>query len=401
MTGTVHLDSEVVTSGFRGTWRDLPPLALPPVAAVLVSTHRAALAAVRAHALAREELLVLRENRADPTLRQELRGEGFALVAEGRSTSAERERSPELDRVWLLTSGSTGRPKRVAHSLDSLTTVRTPQPPRRWLCAYSPGTYAWWQLVSLALTQPEQGLVCVEPDELDRWPQIALREGVTAVSGTPTFWRHGLLRAREALERVPLAQVTIGGEPVDQPLLDALRDALPEARISWIYASSEAGAAIAVHDGLAGFPLGWLGQDGPERPRLELEGEELLVGSRFHGVGFEGMIRTGDRVEVRDGRVHIVGRLDRDEINIGGSKFSAFRVEQTLLAHPRIRWASVRSRRAPVVGQLLVAELVPDGEVSERELLAWCEERLPEYAVPRRLRFLDAIPITETLKSDV
>ena len=40
-----------------------------------------------------------------------------------------------------MTSGSTGRPKRVAHTLQSLTTVAADQPARRWLCPYAPGTY--------------------------------------------------------------------------------------------------------------------------------------------------------------------------------------------------------------------------------------------------------------------
>ena len=64
-----------------------------------------------------------------------------------RAPTAPRE--PEAGRLWLLTSGSTGRPKRIGHTLQSLTTVSAKLPPRRWLCPYSPGTYAWWQVVTL------------------------------------------------------------------------------------------------------------------------------------------------------------------------------------------------------------------------------------------------------------
>jgi hypothetical protein len=37
----------------------------------------------------------------------------------------------------------------------------------------------------------------------------------------------------------------------------------------------------------------------------------------------------------------------------------------------------------------------------EGTLVRWCAERLPEYAVPRRIRLLTEIPVKESLKSDV
>jgi acyl-CoA synthetase (AMP-forming)/AMP-acid ligase II len=53
------------------------------------------------------------------------------------------------------------------------------------------------------------------------------------------------------------------------------------------------------------------------------------------------------------------------------------------------------------VGNIVTADLVLSGPVTDAEVTAWCAERLPDHAVPRRLRFLDEIPIKETLKSDV
>ena len=94
----------------------------------------------------------------------------------------------------------------------------------------------------------------IEPSRAGDWPKIAAEHGVTAASGTPTFWRQTIYRDAEALAKVPLEQITLGGEPVDQAILDQLREIFPTARISWIYASSEVGASIVVHDGKAGFP---------------------------------------------------------------------------------------------------------------------------------------------------
>ncbi|MEU4717665.1 class I adenylate-forming enzyme family protein [Micromonospora purpureochromogenes] len=402
------LDNRVVVGGVARTWRALPAPALPSPAAVLAAGSADALAAARRHAEHGTELLLSTAHRVDPAMRDELRAAGFAVTTLGAAgpvtVPPSRPRPAEVGRLWLLTSGSTGRPKRVGHTLDSLTTVRGAQPERTWLCPYAPGTYAWWQVVTLSLTQPGQHLVVVDPDELDEWPAVAAAHGVDAASGTPTFWRRTLHRDGAALARVPLRQLTLGGEPVDQAVLDQLRAVFPTARISWIYASSEVGASIVVHDGRAGFPVDWLGREVPGRPRLSVDGEELVVSSPYHGVGLDGPVRTGDRVQVVDDRVLITGRLGSDEINVGGSKVSAGLVRDVLTAHPRVAWARVTGRRAPVLGRMVVAEVVPtpSGDpLDEATLVRWCADRLPEYAVPRRIRMFTEIPVKETLKSDV
>jgi len=345
----------------------------------------------------------------EPALRTELLEAGFSMVGSERPEQppAAARREAEPGRLWLLTSGSTGRPKRIGHTLETLTTVAGTQAPRRWLCPYSPGTYAWWQVVTLSLAQPGQDLVVVDPADLETWTAVALEHGVTAASGTPTFWRQTVMRSGAELARVPLEQISLGGEPVDQAVLDQLRERFPDARISWIYASSEVGASIVVHDGMAGFPVEWLDQDREGRPRISVVDDELVIVSPHHGAGLEGAVHTGDRVVVADGRVQITGRLDRDEINVGGAKVSAGMVRGVLQAHPSVAWARVSGRKAPLVGRVVVADVVPAGGADQGEaglteaLTAWCQERLPDYGVPRRIRFLDAIPAKETLKSDV
>jgi acyl-CoA synthetase (AMP-forming)/AMP-acid ligase II len=394
--------NRIVLGDVDTTWEQLGgDLGLPPAAAVLVDDNLAAARAVWSQATRPQELLVASRSRVGPDLAADLRADGLALVTGDGVTPPVQERPADPGRVWLLTSGSTGRPKRVAHTLASLTTVAGSQPPRVWLCPYAHGAYAWWQVVTLGVGHPGQDILFVEPNDLDAWPGRALEVGVTAASGTPTFWRQALYRDPESLARLPLEQVTLGGEPVDQSILTRLRELYPTARVSWIYASSEAGATIAVHDGRAGFPVEWLGRSAPGRATLAVEDGELLISSPRRGEGIDEVLRTGDRVEVVDGRVLITGRLRSDEINVGGTKVSAAAVRDVLQAHPCVVWAGVRGRRAPLVGTLVTADVVCSDPVPEPELVAWCAARLPEAAVPRRLRFLDEIPIKETLKSDV
>ncbi len=394
-------------SGEQVTWAELEPLDFPAPAAVVVASSYDAMRAVKQHAETGAELLVVAAGRMEANLRADLRAAGFTIVdPDGTVEPASVAREPEPGRLWLLTSGSTGRPKQIGHTLDSLTTVTGEMAPRTWLCPYSPGTYAWWQVVTLGLGSAGQDLVVVDPAHLDQCVAAGIEHGVTAASGTPTFWRQTTMSQADDLAKVPLKQVSLGGEPVDQAILDQLRAFFPDARISWLYASSEVGASIVVHDGRAGFPVQWLGREAEGRPRIDVEDGELVITSPHHGEGLGGPVRTGDAVIVEDGRVLITGRLSSDEINIGGAKVSAGVVRAVLQSHPAVAWAHVRGRKAPLVGNLVVAEVVlTSGETTAPDLLAelnaWCAERLPEYGVPRRIKLLAAIPTKETLKSDV
>lgn len=396
-----------VRTGTTTTWGELPDLEIPAPAAVVVASSYDALPAVRAHAVAGAELLVVAAGRMEPSLRTELREAGFAILdPSGDVEPPAVARDAEDGRLWLLTSGSTGRPKRIGHTLSSLTTVSGEMAPRTWLCPYSPGTYAWWQVVTLGLGSPGQDLVVVDPSDLDSWVEAGIRYGVSAASGTPTFWRQTMMAHKDKLAEVPLRQISLGGEPVDQAVLDQLRAFFPEARISWIYASSEVGASIVVHDGRAGFPVEWLGRAAEGRPLIDVDGDELVISSPHHGEGLEGAVRTGDAVVIEDGRVLITGRLNSDEINVGGAKVSAGVVRAVLQSHPEVAWAHVRGRKSPLVGSLVVADVVlrsgaTDAPEVVADLTRWSTDRLPEYGVPRRIKLLEEIPAKETLKSDV
>ncbi len=393
-------------TGVTTTWAELPDLELPAPAAVVAPSSFDALPAVWAHARLGTEFLVVARGRMEQNLRTELLDAGFNIVDGEETQTTGSPRGTHPGRLWLLTSGSTGRPKRIGHTLQSLTTVSGEMAPRRWLCPYSPGTYAWWQVVTLGLGSAGQDLVVVDPSELDGWVEAGIEHRVTAASGTPTFWRQTIMSHGDRLAEVPLQQVSLGGEPVDQAVLDQLAGLFPQARVSWIYASSELGASIVVHDGRAGFPVEWLERDAPDRPKLSVEDGELVIASPHHGEGLEGAVRTGDAVVIEDGRVLITGRTSADEINVGGSKVSAGVVRSVLQSHPEVVWAHVRGRKAPLVGTMVVAEVVlRSGETSAPDTVSaisrWCQERLPEYGVPRRIKLLDSIPQKETLKSDV
>jgi acyl-coenzyme A synthetase/AMP-(fatty) acid ligase len=201
-------------------------------------------------------------------------------------------------------------------------------------------------------------------------------------------------------ERPPLRSVTLGGEAVDQPLLDRLAQRFPEARLRHIYAATETGALFAVCDGRAGFPASWL-EEGVEGVGLRLRDGVLEVLSpramlNGAGAGEGGWLSTGDLIEIEGERAHFVGRAD-GRVNVGGVKVSPERVERLLLAVPGVRDAAVQAAANPVTGHILTACVVPEPGVEETALRASIRDAaavLEPAARPRAIRLVDSIPLS-------
>ncbi len=98
---------------------------------------------------------------------------------------------------------------------------------------------------------------------------------------------------------------------------------------------------------------------------------------------------------------HFCGRVD-DMISVGGENVYPKEVETILLAHPGVDDVCVVPAPHPVKGEAPVAWVVarePDS-ISEEELKQWFLERGPAYAHPRRVFFLDELPVSGTNKLD-
>ena len=116
----------------------------------------------------------------------------------------------------------------------------------------------------------------------------------------------------------------------------------------------------------------------------------------------DGWLKTGDLVKADEqGYIYFCGRVD-DMISVGGENVYPKEVETILLAHPGVDDVCVVPAPHPVKGEAPVAWVVarePDS-VSEEELKQWFLERGPAYAHPRRVFFLDELPVSGTNKLD-
>jgi acyl-coenzyme A synthetase/AMP-(fatty) acid ligase len=332
----------------------------------------------------------------------------IAPVDSGRTTSHQTE--------WiLLTSGTTGVPKMVLHTLSTLTGAigsgATPRAASVWSTFYDIRRYGGMQIFLRALLDGGSLVLSNAAESTGDFLTRAGKHGVTHISGTPSHWRRALMNPRA--RRIEPRYVRLSGEIADQAILDNLRDFYPAARVAHAFASTEAGVAFDINDGLAGFPASLLGQ-GDAGVEMKIEDGTLRIRSartalRYLGVSDEavadgeGFVDTGDLIELRAGRYYFVGRRD-GIINVGGLKVHPEEVEAVINRHPSVQMSLVKARRNPITGAVVVADVVvksepggsgpPGGsEALKGEILEACHDALAPYKVPATIRFVPTLSV--------
>ncbi|WP_151702622.1 AMP-binding protein [Nitrincola alkalilacustris] len=331
----------------------------------------------------------------------------FALLCERFSDycSASGHKQSGATQWLLATSGTTGTPKLIAHDTASLTRALKHNPERgagyRWGLVYEPFRFAGLQVLLQSLMAGSELIIC---HQLPFSEQLScLRDAkVNALSATPTFWRKVLFHG--GLEGTPLQQVTLGGEPVDQTLLDALRKYFPQARLTHIYAATETGVGFAVTDGHEGFPASWL-QTGVRsstgNTKLKETPDGTLALGRPEQMGGE-FIDTGDRIERRGERIVFIGRLS-GAINVGGNKVMPEEVELVIRQVPGVADVRVQGKGSSLVGELVSCQIVPTSDAPEPDLLKQailetCRASLARFKVPALIGFTTELETNATGK---
>lgn len=308
-----------------------------------------------------------------------------------------------FDTEWVLfTSGTTGAPKLVSHALPGLIgPIGTASSGAVWSTFYDVRRYGGLQILLRALLGGGSMVLSDAAESVGAFLARAGAAEVTHISGTPSHWRRALISGHAA--RIDPAYVRLSGEIADQAVLDRLRVAYPAARISHAFASTEAGVAFDVTDGLAGFPAAWVGAAGPVE--LRVAGDTLRIRSARTATGYlgaaalladaEGFVDTGDIVTLRGDRYHFLGRVG-GVINVGGHKVHPEEVEAALHAHPAVLAARVRARPNPITGAVVAADVVVDGMADDalcRAIKEACRARLASHKVPALLRIVPALDV--------
>lgn len=339
---------------------------------------------------------------------------GLRVTCGSKAVPIDCDRSAQVATEWiLLTSGTAGRPKMVAHTLSSLAGAievdGAPVSQFVWSTFYDIRRYGGLQIFLRAILAGGS-LVLSDGEETGDFLTRAGAHGVTHISGTPTHWRRALMSP--SAHNITPQYVRLSGEVVDQAILDNLRFTYPEATIVHAFASTEAGVAFDVRDGLAGFPASRISQ-ASDGVQMKVEDNCLRIRSCRTAAGYlapetqplkdaDGFIDTGDMLERRGDRYYFVGRRD-GVINVGGLKVHPEEVEAVINRHPDVSMSLVRARRNPVTGALVVADVVlKSGLERDRELeqgiLQLCRGALPRHKVPAAIRFVNSLQVAATGK---
>lgn len=327
------------------------------------------------------------------------------------------------------TSGSTGRPKGVLLShagqcwmVDALVASRDMGADDRGIIS-APLYHKNALLAVKSALRPGGAVVLLARFDAEQYVRAIQRYRLTTLTGVPTMYAL-VLQQEAALAETDVSSVrtiSMGSAPASDVLLDRLAEAFPNAAINLNYGITEGGPIL----------LSWKHPAGLKRPRTTVgyplpDVEIKLVGgpNADHGVlhtrnpgvmeGYhklpdetarvlhDGWLDTGDILS-RDehGWFHFVGRAD-DMFVCGGENIYPGDVETLLERHPGVMQAVVVPAPNRLKAQVPHAFVVPrpGAILDEDEIRKFALENGPVYAHPRRIFFIDALPLAGTNKID-
>ena len=243
----------------------------------------------------------------------------------------------------------------------------------------------------------------------DRMPRAVLddlaRTGATVFPGMPVFYQ--AFCEMENAPALPKLRLCISaGAPLPLEIARKFREKFQRS-IHSFYGSSECGGICYDRDARLEEP-GFVGPPmrGVELELLERDAPASLIRVRSVAAG-DGYLPEPDEEKLGGGSFtpddllsagsdgfRIVGRIS-DVINVAGKKVNPAEVEAELLRFAGVRAAVVFGRESTLRNEEVAACVVADKEVRETELLEFCRGRLSGWQVPKRIFFVEEIPVNE------
>jgi long-chain acyl-CoA synthetase len=306
----------------------------------------------------------------------------------------------------LFSSGSTGRPKAVLH--DAVVLLEKFQKPTQKKTTLSFLLFDHIGGIDTLFNTLSNGgtLVTTASREPDAVAEAIEAHRVHTLPASPTFLN--LLLMSEAHTRHDLSSLRVvayGTEPMPEPVLQRLAEALPAAKLVQTYGLSELGV---LRTRSRGNSL-WLQFSG-DNFQVQVREGVLWVKARTAMLGYlnapdlfdaEGWLNTEDAVEVDGEWLRVLGRVT-DLINVGGRKVYPAEVEAVLLQCPGVRDVAVFGEKNAITGQAVAARfnLEADEPLADfkKRLRAFCKDKLPPYKVPARIELTQADQFNARLK---
>lgn len=299
----------------------------------------------------------------------------------------------------VYSSGTSGPPRPVSHRIADLLGQyeyqRETDQELVWGLTFEAFRMSGVQVLLNAFAK-RQVLVCLSTGaSLENRIKNFLVRKVSAISATPSFFR--LLLSVPDFQHLKLKQITLGGELVNQKLLDDLHDIFPNSRITHIYASTELGFGFSVSDMLSGFPRDYLERDFDRFKLANIDGELAVEFKSSQVDAKREVFFTGDLLRIVESRVHFAGRRT-SIINVGGNKVNPEEVEQAISELDGVSEVRVFGIPSSRLGEILAAEVVTNGKMNGQEIRINLKRLLPAYKIPATVEVVREIKLNSSGK---
>jgi fatty-acyl-CoA synthase len=372
-------------------------------------------------------VVLLSPSPAAGTQRWEALLERAASVGDAELERRARAVDPEGTAYIMYTSGTTGFPKGVMQRHNVIRNVfdeanRFGVTPNDAILDYLP-LYHAFALYTALLMSPATGARHVLMSHFDAGEALRLIEEqrITMINGFDTHYKDLLdhpERKRRDLSSLR-SGVLAAGMQSTEPIA---RRAQELFRTMTGYGMTEIGVGVTgsfldsdveVRTTMSGWPL--TGYEvkiidplsgatlGPgEVGEICVRGYQVMQGyykkpeETAKAIDAGGWLHTGDSGLLRaDGCMRFLGRF-KDMLKVGGENVDPTEVEGLLLEDARIHQAAVVGMPDERLSEVPVVFVIraPAAELSEEDVLALCRQRIARFKIPRRVFFVEELPMT-------
>jgi long-chain acyl-CoA synthetase len=352
------------------------------------------------------------------------------LVEEGDTQKPDASISEEDEALYLYTSGTTGKPKGVILTYDHHTyfpeSMKALQPlsDKDIQGSVLPMSHISGPIVLNLLVDMGHTVVIIDEIRPKKILEEVQRNKINYFHAVPPIFQMLLnLPSRERYDLSSLRFVAMMGTVVAEELMEEWAEEYPHAIPLQGYGATETSPLLTLtHYDDAPRKMASAGlvcpraevkivdREGKELPTGEV-GEVIARGPQIMKGYFkkpkateqkikDGWYYTGDLGRFdEDDYIYILGRAD-DMIITGGMNVYPSELENVLIAHDKVAEAAVVGIGDAERGQALKAVIVPKvgEEISRRELMRFCRERLANFKLPKVVEFRESLPRSRTGK---
>jgi long-chain acyl-CoA synthetase len=326
------------------------------------------------------------------------------------------------------TSGSTGRPKGVLLShrahvwvAETISRDRGFCPTDRMIVA-APLYHKHAMNAIKSILVGGSTVVLMRKFDARRYIEAITRYRVTVLSGVPTIFAM-ILQQRDLLANKDYSFVrlaTMGGAPASDVLIDAVADVFPNAEIVLIFGITETSAALfgphpegkkrprhSIGYPVKGNEFRFAGGEDENFGILQVRGPGMMNGYHKNPAEMarrlkDGWFDTGDVLRRdADGWYYFVGRSDDMFISSGHNIYPG-EVELMLERHPDVEQAIVVPVPDEIKYRVPYTFIVKrsGAALTEEEVKAYALKHAPPYQYPRKVVFVDTLPLNGVGKID-